>query len=268
MRSQRRLTRSQTIQQTPTAFLFDTSGNFSQSEKFTMEVKRSTDNVIRVFSPLELRNGSYTTWLNGAIGYLNKWKEEELRIADLYSVSNVELVNLGVKIPTQGVMRSAWSTELNDNFIANYVINNVIGGVQTYDFGAYTNLTGFSFSMFHTTTTYRKKLFNGTIKTINFPQHNFQFTANSYDDTIKNVFTVECVNGVCVKMLVNGISTTVFSAGDTNASLPQFGSNTLSIGNRPNPYSRTSSHYHDSLYFNPTKTSIEYHNELISIFQT
>jgi len=263
MRSQRRLVRPQTIEQS-SDIIFDTSGFYSNSKKFS--IMRSSDSAILDFTPTEVTDGTYSTWLDGSTGYVQSFD------SDLGSYSALRNGNPILK--TNGVIRCYggkllcdFDDELPNSFIVSAVFgnqNNIYN--QRYEFGVGGLNSGFTLHHIYSS----KNTFFGC-KTIDFSDsHKTWLGMPPYNNAIQNVIVVEIINGVTVAVICNGTENTIFSdTTNTNTWVNEISAaNKISLGGRVTDDNPQVEFKNFGVYISGTKTRSQISNELISIHQT
>ena len=268
MRSQRRLYRNQSEVNNSPNFIFDNKNyqSISTFEKFV--IRRGSDNALMNVSYENILDGSYTTWLGGAIGYINSWKEQSgtIRILNASALTTA----LQFKLNTDGTITDAdlthsligdfnypltdfmismvYARETNANNVRN-VISVVGNNPEANGFMAMNNFgaTGGYFAGLHVMT-----------QDINTAHRDFQIATPSILDW--NVLVMKKSGGILSEAVYNGATATVTAAyreGDL-AVIKKLSAVQLNL-NKVNSYK------HLGIWLDMTKTPTEIMTELNAI---
>ena len=248
-------------------FIFDTKSykSISTFEKFV--IRRGSDNALMNVSYENILDGSYTTWLNGAIGYINKWIDQTSGLILTPQVSNttsqMSLDALAVVDGTRGhsIINESFNYPLTDFMISMVYAretnaNNARNSISVV--GNNPEANGFmAMNNFGTTGGYFAGLQVMT-QDINTEHRDFQIATPSILDW--NVLVMKKSGGILSEAVYNGATATVTAAyrvGDL-AVIKKLSAIQLN-------YRKVNSYKHLGIWLDMTKTPTEIMTELNAI---
>jgi hypothetical protein len=220
-------------------FYYDTSGNTVYT------VERSSDSATATFTPSQVSDGSYATWLNGATGYLRGWREEN---------STTVATNQGdVILMTDGMVKCTGTKMITpiakdwDDFIATYVIRNYSSSLnQSLHFAVSGINSGVGMRMRTDSLIYMAYQTQGMAN----PERIYA-QPNNYNNTEKNVLTLSRINGVD-KFMCNGVEFSItYNAASSNDAWINIGDQKMGMGNRIGTNTLNGEYAHFSFYPDP-----------------
>ena len=244
------------------SIIYDTSNFYSNNKKFT--VKRDSDLVIADFTPDEVVNGTYATWLNTANGILLSMDSDGLQYPITSRVNDSYLLTNGrISFPGSN-LNVPFSREFTYFSLAMTCSGSTTSFNQKYNFGVYAVNSGAMIRVIYDPNYYRKRQIHFAWKTENGVIFRKYFTATNYDDAIENVIVFSVTNDIPV-FIVNGVTYNSFTDSDVDWAWFEEGISKILLGNKLNPGSLDFKSRHFSIDF--LRTPQEISNELMAIYQ-
>lgn len=245
------------------SIIYDTSSFYSNNKKFT--VQRDSDLVVADFTPDEVVNGTYSTWLNTANGILLNMNDEGLQYPTTSRDGNSYLLTNGRISFSQSNLTTQFSREFTYFSLAMTCSESSNDNNQRYNFGVYAINSGAMMRLvYDPTSSYRRRQIHFAWKTENGVIFRKYFTATNYDDAIENVIVLSVTNDIPV-FIVNGVTYNSFADTDVDFGWFEGGISKIVLGNRIDPTTLAFKSRHFSIDF--LRTPQEISNELMAIYQ-
>ena len=261
MRSQRRLVSPLSgVNLSSKNFIWDINSYKSTGDFKKFTVIRSTDSVIGEFSWNDINTGIYASWISGATGYLQYWKDQdakELTLSNLNQSTQLILDPNGyINDPTQGAeMIGNFPYSLHEkNYIISFVFKDILfPNSQRLIFGFAGNETDKVFGI----------SFSGGI------QIKLNTTGNSSQASVLdspqysqfNVLVIQIENGI-IRAFYNGEEKTLGPGNAQAANGVEI--NKIYLGSRGDGSAGGSGLYkHIGIHYEPTETPENIMNDLM-----
>jgi len=254
---------SRLVKKSGDSIIYDTSNFYSNNKKFT--VQRDSDLVVDDFTPDEVVNGTYATWLNTANGILLNINSDGLQYPTTSRIGNSYLLTNGRISFSTSNLTAPFGREFTYFSLAVTCSGSSNFSNQRYNFGIYAVNSGVSIRvLYDSSITYRRNQIHFAWKTENGVIFRKFFTATNYEDAIENVIVFSVTNDIPV-FIVNGVTYNSFADSDVNWAWFEGGTSRIVLGNRIDPEALGFKSRHFSIDFSRTPQEIS--NELMNIYQ-